>query len=135
MNGEVLIIPGCPVPCGRPRSTLQGHVYMPERTRKYERMVRRLASAVFQAPYEGPVELRATFMLPDRRRRDLDNLVKSVMDGLNGVAFLDDSQVVVNASMKFVDNNCCAVVCVKSLESACDIWETVKAVCETHDND
>ena len=30
---------------------------------------------------------------PDARRRDLDNLLKAVLDALNGVAWVDDSQI------------------------------------------
>jgi len=30
---------------------------------------------------------------PDRRRRDLDNLAKAVLDGMNGVLYDDDSQI------------------------------------------
>lgn len=33
------------------------------------------------------------FYTATRRRADLDNLVKSTLDGMNGVAFLDDHQV------------------------------------------
>lgn len=31
--------------------------------------------------------------LPDERRRDLDNVAKTILDALNGVLYLDDSQV------------------------------------------
>ena len=30
---------------------------------------------------------------PDQRRRDLDNLAKAVLDGMNGVLYDDDSQI------------------------------------------
>lgn len=89
----ILVIPGQPVPCGRPRMTVGGHAYMPERTRRYESLVRRLSKGVFQVPMECDVDVSILFCLPDRRRRDLDNLAKGVMDGMNGVAFRDDSQV------------------------------------------
>jgi crossover junction endodeoxyribonuclease RusA len=31
--------------------------------------------------------------LPDERRRDLDNIAKTILDALNGVLYLDDSQI------------------------------------------
>jgi len=37
------------------------------------------------------VELRIFF--PDRRKRDIDNVAKAVLDGINGILWHDDSQV------------------------------------------
>ena len=34
-----------------------------------------------------------TFHLPDRRRIDIDNLSKGVLDGLNGICWKDDHQI------------------------------------------
>lgn len=48
------------------------------------------------------LSVRAYF--PDARRRDLDNLIKSVADALNGVAYRDDTQIVqLGESEKHVD--------------------------------
>lgn len=38
--------------------------------------------------------ISAGFFVPDRRRRDIDNMLKNVLDGLVGVVFKDDAQVV-----------------------------------------
>jgi len=38
--------------------------------------------------------VRCEFYVPDRRRRDVDNLEKNLLDGLTGVIFKDDAQVV-----------------------------------------
>ncbi len=136
MRGGVVIVPGCPVPCGRPRSTLAGHVYMPERTRKFERLVRRMTAAVFDAPLEGPVSLHLTFVLPDRRRRDIDNLAKSIMDGMNGVAFVDDSQVVFHEAQKVVDKSCCCTIaCVRPVTAWAPLWKSVQDVCASNEGD
>lgn len=43
------------------------------------------------------------FHLGNRRRVDLDNLSKGVLDGLKGVLFVDDSQVVELHLRKFID--------------------------------
>lgn len=45
-------------------------------------------------PLEGPVELVVDVYSPDRRRRDLDNLQKALLDALaHGGAYHDDSQI------------------------------------------
>jgi Holliday junction resolvase RusA-like endonuclease len=41
----------------------------------------------------GPVELVIRCVFATLHRRDLDNVVKAVCDGLNGVAYADDCQV------------------------------------------
>jgi Holliday junction resolvase RusA-like endonuclease len=43
--------------------------------------------------YDEPVAVTMEFHPPDRRRRDVLNLVKVLMDGLNGIVWHDDYQV------------------------------------------
>lgn len=89
----------------RPRMTRRGRVYTPAATLEYEAAV----ASFYNGPlFEGPVGIALTFAkhhttvtiteLPKPTefvRGDLDNLVKSVLDGLQkGVAFNDDRQVV-----------------------------------------
>ena len=54
-------------------------------------------------PLTGPVELRLTFYLPRPQkpkcpwpitRPDLDNLEKKLLDGWNGILWVDDAQIV-----------------------------------------
>ncbi|MCO8122541.1 RusA family crossover junction endodeoxyribonuclease [Stieleria sp. TO1_6] len=46
-------------------------------------------------PLEGPLVVDIELHLPDRRKRDIDNVLKAVLDALQwGGAFLDDSQIV-----------------------------------------
>lgn len=52
------------------------------------------AAAINQKKLSGPVRLNLTYYTPDKRRRDLDNMLKATFDGLNDVLYLDDSQVV-----------------------------------------
>lgn len=109
----MLWIPGKPLPKERPRTvTLPNgakRTYTPARTLAYERSV---ATAWQQAhlgegPVDGPVHVLMVFdtdgvhvnvvqldVPKPKIRADIDNLAKAVLDGLQGVAFLDDRQVV-----------------------------------------
>lgn len=49
--------------------------------------------AGLRTPLRGAVRITLRLWFADRRRRDLDNVAKSVLDGLNGTAYDDDSQV------------------------------------------
>jgi len=119
----VFDVPGPPVGKARPRTRVvqpaaQGGkafatIYTPKESAKYENLVR-LAFREKHAgpPHDGPVhaEIWAWFPIPpswSKRKReqasnrcpsvttkpDLDNIAKAVLDGLNGVAFVDDKQV------------------------------------------
>lgn len=104
-------VPGRPVPKARPRVTAHG-TYTPQSTREYEQRVRRawqlagsktfapgkpLAVAVvagFPIPASLSEKRRAAMNgTPHVKRGDLDNVVKAVLDALNGRAFVDDSLV------------------------------------------
>ncbi len=43
---------------------------------------------------EANLMICTTFYIADKRKRDLDNLVKNVCDALNEVVYKDDSQIV-----------------------------------------
>lgn len=86
-------IPGDPVAKARARTTKTGHTYTPKKTQDAEEVIRKLAREQISEPYDGPVGIAMTFFCATRRRTDGDNLQKLVMDALNKIAFLDDSQV------------------------------------------
>lgn len=46
-------------------------------------------------PLTGDVEVSITFYFATKRRRDLDNQNKLVLDALTEIAYADDSQIVV----------------------------------------
>lgn len=99
---------GTPVAKARPRMTRSGHVYTPQKTLDFERLV---AECVRNCkPIEGAVHVdivawfepakswskkkrEAALWTPHTQRPDIDNLVKAILDGLNGCAFADDAQV------------------------------------------
>lgn len=103
-------VPGVPVPKARPRAGRHGF-YTPAKTKDYESTVAWSARAAgIKKPISGPVALALVFYMPipaswSQKRQyavvgnphvskpDCDNLMKAVMDGLNGIAWLDDSQV------------------------------------------
>src|SRR5690606_37286568 len=92
-----LVIPGRPHGERRPRVVLRRNrvvTYTPRETRENEERVAWEAKAAGVTMIEGPVALRLWLYSKGRRRADIDNAAKSVMDGLNGVAYRDDSQVV-----------------------------------------
>ncbi len=93
---EFSIIGINPVPKGRPRFFKGRFAYTPKRTRDYEQVVCEAAFRAHQGKpqYDGPVAISCRFSLNSRRRVDVDNLLKAILDGcLKAGLFLDDSQV------------------------------------------
>lgn len=87
-------IPGEPVSKERPRFG-RGRAYTPARTLLHEQKVidaYDLACPLLE-PLTGRVAIRIHFHNGNRRRRDLDNMTKLILDALNGVAYVDDHQV------------------------------------------
>lgn len=76
-------IPGCPVPWERvtPRGA-GGRTLTPKRTRDYESRVAVSAWAAGVWLKGKPVRVIISCYFPDRRHRDLDNIAKAILDGL-----------------------------------------------------
>jgi Holliday junction resolvase RusA-like endonuclease len=111
-------IDGDPVPKGRPKFTsIAGFMrtYTPRKTVDYELMVRAAAKAAMGPTdlLETPVGVYLYIRLPipkshSKKRKDaclsgqekpikkpdIDNLAKSILDGMNGVIWKDDAQIV-----------------------------------------
>jgi Holliday junction resolvase RusA-like endonuclease len=102
-------VPGPVVPWQRAAS-VGARRFTPAKQRAYQATVRYHALA---ARPRGPwlpskasryrVDVEA--FLPDERRRDLDNIAKTLLDALNGVLYLDDSQVTVLMVATHVDRD------------------------------
>lgn len=73
--------------------TVGGRVLVSAEAREYKRRTGWEALARGAAPVAGPVMVTLRVYRP-RRRGDLDNAIKILLDSLCGIAFEDDSQVV-----------------------------------------
>ena len=110
-----LTIPGDPKAKGRPRATTIGNharLYTPAKTARWESVIRAEAAPLFPEPIPAGVPVRVAlvfwFALPESQHRkrepveaawlpareDWDNLGKLVCDALNGIAWVDDRQIV-----------------------------------------
>jgi Holliday junction resolvase RusA-like endonuclease len=99
-------IPIKPKAKGRPRATRRGGLYTDKATREYEAAVRQTYIDLDLPKFEGNVQVTCIFQKDHTHvtivnvkeestlRADVDNLCKSLLDGLNGVAYDDDKQVV-----------------------------------------
>ena len=121
MTARTITVPGEPIAKGRPRF-YAGRAYTPARTREYDEKIRTAYMARYgnMDPLAGPVSVcvSAYFKIPQgwnkqktadaehdeilpTKKPDVDNVVKSALDGLNGQAWQDDSQVVRLAGNKY----------------------------------
>ena len=96
MNEISFTIPGRPIPAAR--MTRRGK-WVKRQAQKYlafKEQVGWEARKHFKGePWQGPVGIELRFYLKvNRSRGDGDNLFKAILDGMNGIAFEDDSQVV-----------------------------------------
>ena len=92
----------------RPR-VVRGHVYYLSSDIEWREQIRwscRLAMRE-REPLDCPLFVKVKFyrkLPPDKRQfGDVDNLLKGLFDGMNGIVFKDDSQVVRCHAEKFQD--------------------------------
>lgn len=97
--------------------------YTPTKTANYETLVKFTYQQAGGTLFEGPVDMtiRAFYRIPksaskkraadmaDGRIRpttkpDADNVIKAIADALNGIAYKDDTQIVLVTAEKWYDN-------------------------------
>ncbi len=131
---------GDPKGKGRPRFARNGkftRAYTPSETVKYERHVAKsYADQVGRVMLSGEIEMDIEAYFPvaksiSKRQRalmlsgemmhtkkpDIDNICKSIMDGISGVAFEDDKQVCVLHAEKYYGEEPKVIVTLKELEN------------------
>ena len=70
-------------------------VLISRRGRAFRKVVRSVLAGLRVQPMTGKLHVRIELHPPDRRRRDVDNALKSLLDALeHGGAYLDDGQIV-----------------------------------------
>lgn len=118
-------VPGNPVGKARPRMTRSGHAYTPDKTVSYENLVKMCFIEKYTdwVPVSGEAILRLNAYYPipksaSRKKKidmvigeirptkkpDLDNVMKAIADALNGIAYVDDSQIVTAEVRKYYDD-------------------------------
>lgn len=119
MSMVYFFVPGKVQGKARPRfSHRSGTVYTPGKTKSYERQIAEAYEAQSGPCFEGAVMviIEAVFSIPKSWTRakkaeaaagklapgkpDIDNILKVVLDGLNGIAYEDDQQVVMTQCKK-----------------------------------
>jgi Holliday junction resolvase RusA-like endonuclease len=113
-------VEGQPQGKGRPRFTRSGHAFTPAKTREYEEEIARAFTEAGGQIHSGyvAVKVSAFYKIPKATTKekkglierglikpavkpDVDNIIKAVLDGLNGVAYHDDNQVIKVCGEKF----------------------------------
>jgi Holliday junction resolvase RusA-like endonuclease len=87
------VVPGVPIAKHRPRTVMvKGRVrtYTPKLTKDYEKEVAWEAKRARVRRHDGIVAVTLRFF---GARGDLDNIIKSALDGMIGICFNDDRQV------------------------------------------
>ena len=101
-------ISGDPKSKQRARFSSSGRVFTPKQTRITEEVVRFLVKDAMKDEEVDAVSsfgVRMGFFLKTFQRRDVDNMTKLILDALNKVVWMDDSQVVEIHAWKSKDEN------------------------------
>lgn len=112
-----IIVPGEPVAKERPRVNYKTKtVYTPKATKDYETAVALTARAAGMRFGQSRLVVNMYFDVTSRKGKDLDNLIKALLDGLmKGKAFTDDKQIVeLHAYLREVESDPMAKVSVKT---------------------
>jgi crossover junction endodeoxyribonuclease RusA len=74
--------------------TFNGRMILSEKGRLYRQHVMEQCLLQRVDTFTGPITVEIVAYRPDNRKRDLDNLLKAVLDGMaKGLVYEDDSQI------------------------------------------
>ncbi|WP_353990066.1 RusA family crossover junction endodeoxyribonuclease [Pediococcus argentinicus] len=123
-----IVIPGEPVPQGRPRFVSRGkfvQTYDPKKSKDYKKMVANIVKEQYQSKptkkavhvelnVYRPIQKSITKKIRDLRlsgadrpivKGDIDNYFKAVTDACTGLIWADDAQIVSTKSNKWYSDN------------------------------
>lgn len=128
------VIEGVAVPKARPRF-YNGHAVTPPKTKEFEATVKYSYLRESKECFEGELRVEIMFYMPipksatqrtqrkmrmglirPHTRPDIDNLIKAILDGLNGTAFKDDNQIVELSASEYYSEEPRTVVFIKEIE-------------------
>ncbi len=131
---------GTPVAKGRPKFARRGNfvsTYTPEKTVNYENLVQFSYLEQYKdfEPMEGYLKIEIVCLMPivkstskknrqlmlerkilPDKKPDADNMMKSITDSLNGIAYKDDSQIVEAHIYKYYAEQPQAVVMISNID-------------------
>lgn len=136
------VVEGKPVGKGRPRFKRVGNfvqTYTPANTAEYEKLVRlrfqNAGGAITDKPVKieivacfappksarkkDKIEMLANRILPEKKP-DCDNIAKIILDALNKIAYIDDSQVIELVVKKRYSAEAKVIVHIEEIEAAGD---------------
>lgn len=89
-----ITVPGKPLGKQRPRLGRNGKAYTSQQTRDNETKIAKAAAKVIHEPFvERGVCVTVECYFSSKVHSDIDNVIKSAMDGMNGIAYTDDKLV------------------------------------------
>lgn len=131
----MLILQGRPKACKRPKFSRHG-TYDPQKAEKNSTRIE-LKAQFPHAPYEGPIAIFVHFHFEppkstprkelDRyrggliafiKKPDIDNMIKYFLDCMNGIIFIDDSQVIEITAKKCYHTKSSTIIMVESKEDS-----------------
>ena len=130
-------------PCGkgRPRFSKPGHTYTPDKTSRYENLVKleyeSQCGCRFDDSDQLDMRIYAYYGIPksDSKKKaaqklsgiirpakkpDMDNVMKIVADSLNGIAYRDDTQIVDSMVRKFYSDRPRVQIIIQTARRASD---------------
>lgn len=119
MDNYSITVLGRPVPKARPRMTRSGGVYTPKTTVDYEKLIGQAWWEKYgETKFEGRVEVWLFFGTDRHGKQDIDNLAKSVLDGLQRANAFEhgDEQVYKLTASKLPTETPRTVICIRRLE-------------------